>query len=210
MATPPGPPEAGGAHLGLLSQQTVKEKWFPQEVWAWWLSGTAGSSCPGPPLILAGLGRHPPHPPGREGTRQSLAPAHPMLPKHCCPQDVEEADLFQITGQPDLDLVKIVPACSKATVWEPGLPSSDLAHSCSRTTLWGQTGSMCTEALRVAQQPVVGPGCPARAQRPQWGCPDLLGAGPSMGPQGEKAFSQYPEPLVRCGVDRWCPCPAFW
>lgn len=81
-----------------------------------------------------------------------------MLPKHCCPQDVEEADLFQITGQPDLDLVKIVPACSKATVWEPELPSSDLAHSCSRTTLWGQTGSMRTEALRVAQQPVVGPG----------------------------------------------------
>lgn len=83
-----------------------------------------------------------------------------MLPKHCCPQDVEEADLFQITGQPDLDLVKIVlvqpgprwglEACSKATVWEPGLPSSDLAHSCSRTTLWGQTGSMCTEGGSAA------------------------------------------------------------
>lgn len=83
-----------------------------------------------------------------------------MLPKHCCPQDVEEADLFQITGQPDLDLVKIVlvqprprwglEACSKDTVWEPGLPSSVLAHSCSRTTFWGQTGSMCTEGGSAA------------------------------------------------------------
>lgn len=88
-----------------------------------------------------------------------------MLPKHCCPQDVEEADLFQITGQPDLDLVKIVlvqlgprwglEVCSKATVWEPGLPQLRPCPLLLQDHLLGSDGPAC--ALRVAQQPVVGP-----------------------------------------------------
>lgn len=93
--------------------------------------------------------------------RQSLAPAHPMLPKHSpCPQDVEDGGSFPNNRSARSGLCKNSPgsagprwgldACSKATVWEPGLPSSDLAHSCSKTTFWCQTGSMCTEGGSAA------------------------------------------------------------
>lgn len=161
-----------------------------------------GPGCPGPPILLAGLGCHPPHPTGR---------AWP-LPTPCCPSTLPAhrmwrmADLFQITGQPDLDFVKIVlvqpgqgggwmhaprPQCGSQGSPAQTLPTPALGPPS------GVRRGAC--ALRVAQQPVVGPGVACQGTETVWGCSELLGAGPSVGPQGRRPSASTLSPWTAVG-----------
>lgn len=75
-----------GPTWGSHPEQAVKEQWFLQEVWTWWLSGSDGARLAWAlSVLLADLGCHPPRPVGREGTQAEPDPC----PPRACPQDVE-------------------------------------------------------------------------------------------------------------------------